>query len=269
MATRRPPPAPPTEAGAYRRARWPWIALVAVIGAAGAGWFLARDADTGGLGSLDRPGSEPAPRAPSAVEVSDPQESRRLAEIEEQRGRYESLRMAFAGAGAMSRAATVRLEPALRALWPAGSVAWTVACKSELCQVDGPAPAAAWQAQLVADPAVRSLTDRVAVDPDGKGTAAYMLLVVPGAAPGASVLDEVEEDFRKSNEARECLSGVGATGRVEYVLQVDVSGYTFRQDTDLPLSVLDCVDRVLTEILDRHPPPKSVRTASRTFSLRR
>jgi hypothetical protein len=148
-------------------------------------------------------------------------------------------------------------------------VAWQAACVGELCRVDAPGPAAAWQEQLAADPAIRKLSERVVVDPDGAATAAYLVLVAAGAAPGAAVLDEVEEEFRRSTEIRECLSRTGATGRITYTLTVDTSGYRYVQEAEVPSDALDCADRVLAEILDRHPPPRPVATASRTLTLRR
>jgi hypothetical protein len=50
---------------------------------------------------------------------------------------------------------------------------------------------------------------------------------------------------------------------------VDATGYTYRSQADLPGEVVDCTDRVLGEILDRHPPPRVVQPASRTLALRR
>jgi hypothetical protein len=214
--------------------------------------------------TADRPAA-----APSSLEIADPQESRRVAELEERRGRYESLRLAFGPGKPSSPAAAARLEPSLRALWPDGSVQWTVSCLGTLCRVDAPGPVSGWQPRLEADLDLRKLVERVVVDPDGQATPAFMVLVGSGALPGDDVLAAIEEDFRLSSDARECLSRAGAVGKLEYVLQVDTSGYTFRQDTDLPYPIVDCVDRVLNEILDRHPPPRPVRTASRTFTIRR
>jgi hypothetical protein len=79
----------------------------------------------------------------------------------------------------------------------------------------------------------------------------------------------VEEDFRRSTEIRECLSRAGATGAIEYAVTVDATGYSYRSQGDLPGEVIDCTDRVLGEILDRHPPPRVVQPATRTLALRR
>jgi hypothetical protein len=139
----------------------------------------------------------------------------------------------------------------------------------QLCRVDAPAPVASWQPRLEADPAVRALAERVVVDPAGAATPAYLVLVPADAASGEDALWAIEEEFRLSSDARECLSSVGATGKIEYELRLDGSGYTYLQTTDLPLPVVDCVDLVLGRILDGHPPPGPVRSASRTFSIRR
>ena len=271
MPKPRPPPAPPTDGRRPVRSRWIWVAgALALAALAGGAWFLTVDSGPGEPGATPspRPG-DPPPRSPTSLEIADPQESRRVAELEERRGRYDSLRMAFGEGQPPSRASAARLEPALRALWPGGSVPWTLACLGQLCRVDVAAPGASWQPQLTADPGVGKLVERVVVDPDGAATPAYLVVIGENALPGDDVLAAVEEDFRVSTDARECLSSTGATGKMEYELKVDTSGYSFRQQTDLPLPVVDCVDRVLTEILDRHPPPKSVRTASRSFSIRR
>ena len=273
MQKPRPPRAPPTDGRRRRPGRSPWIwvgGVLALAALAGGAWFLTVDSGPGepGAASSPRPG-DPPPRSLTALEIVDPQESRRVAELEELRGRYDSLRRAFGEGQPPSRASAARLEPALRALWPGGSVPWTLACLGQLCRVDVAAPGASWQPQLTADPGVGKLVERVVVDPDGAATPAYLVVIGENALPGDDVLAAVEEDFRVSTDARECLSSTGATGQIEYEMKVDTSGYSFRQQTDLPLPVVDCVDRVLTEILDRHPPPKSVRTASRSFSIRR
>ena len=273
MPKRSPPRAPPTDGRHRRPGRSPWIwvgGVLALAALAGGAWFLTVDSRPGepGAATSPRPG-DPPPRSLTALEIVDPQESRRVAELEELRGRYDSLRRAFGEGQPPSRASAARLEPALRALWPGGSVPWTLACLGQLCRVDVAAPGASWQPRLAADPGVGKLVERVVVDPDGAATPAYLVLVGQSAVPGDDVLAAVEEDFRVSTDARECLSSTGATGKIEYELKVDTSGYSFRQQTDLPYPVVDCVDRVLTEILDRHPPPKSVRTASRSFSIRR
>lgn len=270
METQQRPARPTDPEGSRRPRRAVWIVggLVLLLGA---GAFLLPRED--GPGPPEAQGARQSPdlgpRQPTFSEAIDPAEQRRLADLEERRGRYGSLRTSFGAGVPASPRALARLSPALGALWPPGGLAWTAACVGELCRVDAPGPAAAWQEQLAADPAIRKLSERVVVDPDGAATAAYLVLVAAGAPPGAAVLDEVEEEFRRSTEIRECLARTGATGGVTYTLTVDTSGYSYLQQADLPSEALDCADRVLAEILDRHPPPKTVQTASRTLALRR
>ncbi|HET8723569.1 MAG TPA: hypothetical protein VFM53_05135 [Anaeromyxobacteraceae bacterium] len=271
MATPPRRPAPRTDpAGPGPRNRLPWLAAAALLVIGIGAWLFLRDGAPSGTGETAPalPADVP-PRQITSSEVADPVERRRLAELEERRGRYASLRDAFGDGQPAAPATLARLSPVLGALWPAGTVAWTAACKGQLCRVSAPAPVDAWQAQLAAAPEIARLAEGVAVDPDAKVAAAFLVLLPPGAAQGGSVLDAVAEDFRTSSDIRECLSRVGATGRVEYTVTVDVSGYTYRSDADLPPEALDCADRVLGEILDRHPPPKAVQTASRTLTLRR
>jgi hypothetical protein len=270
MARPRPPPAPPPDAGAGRRRRWLGLGAAAALASlAGGGWFLLSGRDGGGDDATSPLPTDLPQRRPTATEIADPEESRRAADLEERAGRYAALRAAFGEGRRLSAPSAARLEPALRALWPDGTVAWGLACVEQLCRVDAPAPAASWQPRLEADPAVRALAERVVVDPAGAATPAYLVLVPADAAPGEDALRAIEEEFRLSSDARECLSSVGATGKVEYDLRLDGSGYTFLQTTDLPLPVVDCVDRVLGRILDGHPPPRLVRSGSRTFSIRR
>lgn len=274
MGTTRPPPTPPGESRGPRQGRrlawWARGGAVAASGLAAAAWLLGGDGSPGSSSLSPFTSTEAvARREPTAAEVTDPDEQRRLSELEERRGRYASLRTAFGGGAPPSPVAQARLGAVLSALWPPGTVAWSAACTGQLCRIDAPPPAAAWQGPLAADPRVAAIAERVVVDPDGGASPAYLVLVPAGASPGASVLDAVEEEFRTSTEIRECLSRVGATGNVEYAVTVDTSGYSYRQRATLPPEALDCADRVLGEMLDRHPPPRPVQTATRTFTLRR
>ena len=79
----------------------------------------------------------------------------------------------------------------------------------------------------------------------------------------------MEREFFQENDARECLSRVGAVGSVEYELRVDTSGFTYRSRTDLPRPVLECVDDVLNGIAAATRVPNDVKASSRTFTLRR
>lgn len=262
-----PPPGRPERRGGFPL-RFIAAGGVALILALGLGVWLLLPAIGG-----DRPRapdlSSVPPRPLTPTEIADPAEAHRAAEREEARGRYDSMRSSFGEGKRPEPRAVARLTPALRALFPAGDVPFTVECVGQLCKVDAPGPAAAWQPRLQADPAVAKLAERVVVDPEGAATPAYLMLVPAGAEPGEDALRVVEEEFLRDTDARECLSRQGVTGQVTYILRLDGSGYSFRQETDLPLAVIDCVDLVLTRILDAHPPPKAVRAATRTFTLRR
>lgn len=202
-------------------------------------------------------------------EVADPGEARKLAERQERRARFVAMRDAFTAGKGETPASRTRLEPALRALWPAQPPGFRVSCRVSLCRVELPPPVAASQAALEADPGVRALADEVFLDPDGVDPAGFVLLAAPGAAAGDDVLGKVEQEFLRSDDARDCLSRVGAVGSVEYELRVDVSGITYRSRTDLPRPVLECVDDVLNRIVMSTEIPGDVKTSSRTFGLRR
>ncbi len=264
--------APPTEPGAAPRRRpLLWIAAGVAVLAVALAWMLLRDGGeapggeaTSAVATAPRP-----PRPPTPSEISDPEEARRAADLEERRGRYATLRSSFGTGAPPSAQSLARLTAVLEPLWPRDTAQWSAACTGQLCRVDAPGPSGAWHDRLATDPAVAALAERVVVDPDGGESAAYLVLAAAGAAPGGSALDAVEEDFRRSTEVRECLSRAGATGSIEYVVTLDGSGYSYLRRTDLPGDVVDCADRVLGEILDRHPPPRSVRAATRTLALRR
>ena len=202
-------------------------------------------------------------------EVADPGEARALAERQERRARFEAMRTAFAAAEGDTPASRARLDPALPALWPARPVAYGVACRAALCRVEVPSPVQMAQSALAADAGVRVLAEGVFLDPDGIDPVAYVLLAPPNAPPGDDLLASVEREFFQENDARDCLSRVGAIGSVEYELRIDTSGFTYRSRTDLPRPVLECVDDVLNGITATTRVPNDVKAATRTFTLRR
>jgi hypothetical protein len=192
-----------------------------------------------------------------------------VAEHQERRARFVAMRDSFASGKVETPASRDQLEPTLRALWPARPPPFRIVCRASLCRVEFPAPLPASQAAFAADPGVRAVSDEIFLDPDGVDPTGYVLLAPAGAAPGIDLLGGVEQEFLRSSEARECLSSVGAVGSVEYVLRVDVSGITYRSSTDLPRPVLECVDDVLNRIIATTEIPREVKTASRTFGIRR
>jgi hypothetical protein len=245
---------------------------VAVVGLGGTtAWFLLDDApDEPPVAAA--PAAAPSqgpPRELTPTEIADPDEARRVAEKLENRERYAAIRAAFESKRGDSPASRARLEPALDALWPARPRTFALACREVICRVELPAPAETTRAALAADPGVRAVADGVHVDPDGADPAGYVLLAPVNAAPGSDVLAEVEREFVRSTEARECLSRAGAVGSVEYELRVDPSGFTYRTRTDLPREVQDCVEAVLGGIITATQVPADVKTASLTLVLRR
>jgi hypothetical protein len=202
-------------------------------------------------------------------EVADPGEARALAERQEKRARFEAMRTAFAATEGDTPASRARLDPALRALWPARPAAYGLACRASLCRVEPPAPVQPARSALAADSGVRVLAEGVFLDPDDIDPVVYVLLAPPNAPPGDDLLASVEREFFQESDARDCLSRVGAIGSVEYELRIDTSGFTYRSRTDLPRPVLECVDDVLNGITATTRVPPDVKAATRTFTLRR
>ncbi len=228
------------------------------------------------FGSKDAPGTpatsatpaaDPA-QAPPAVEAVplDPTEARRRVDLEDARGQYRSLREAFAHGGRASPSARTRLERALR---DAGrSVEWKVACRGRVCRVTAKGAAPLWQGIVKDGEPVRRVAERVAVDPDGEETPAYLLLAEVGAAPGDELLVQLETALGASAEARDCAARARATGTIEYELRVDPSGFTYRSAGDLPRAVLDCVDGVLSDLMNGIAVPPDARSSMRKVALR-
>jgi hypothetical protein len=209
---------------------------------------------------------EPAAPPRTPAEAVSPGEARLLAELEEARGAYQSMRTAFGSAGGRVATGERRLGEALRKL--PGGRSWTITCRGELCEVGADGPTVEWQRALQDAPSLRAISQRLAVDPDGGDAPAYVVLAPAGAARGHDVLGQIETEFLDSSEARYCLSSVGASGALEYELSVDSSGYSYRTSTDLPRDVVECVNDVLGDILRLAPvPPQGATLASRTFGL--
>jgi len=213
---------------------------------------------------------EPPPAVPPLLappEPTDPQVLRGRAEREEAQARYRALRDAFAsardGSGALDR-----LDPALRTLARAGSAQWKVACRGLNCRIDGSRGPEGWQAALRESVAVRSVADRIEVDPDGAEPSAYLLLAAPAAVEGKDALAEVERQLRASETARRCLAESPAKGTLQYDLELDSTGITYRTGGDLPWPVIQCVNVALTEAITTTPVPAEVRRSARSVALR-
>jgi hypothetical protein len=254
-----------------RRGRGIAIAVLVVAAIAVAAWLAlwgSGEAPPPERAASPGPSAAPA-REPTPSEVADPDEALRLAVHQERRARFEAMRAAFEADARATPASRARLDPALRALWPARPASYGLACRELLCRVELPSPPQASRAALSADPGVRALAEGVFVDPDGLDPAGYVLLAPANALPGDDLLAGVEQELLRSRDARECLSRAGAVGYVEYELRVDVSGFTHRSRSDLPREVEECVDRALGAVLVTTAIPPDVKGASRTFTLRR
>lgn len=266
----RPGRVPPAEPRRRRGGLLLAAAAVVLLGGV-AYWFLLGDSsdEPPVVAAAVAPAPPASPRELTPTEIVDPDEARRVAEKLENRERYAAIRAAFESKRGDTPASRARLEPALDALWPARPRTFGLACREAVCRIELPAPPEATRVALAADPGVRAVADGVHVDPDGADPAGYVLLPPVNAAPGSDVLAEVEREFLRSTEARECLSLVGAVGSVEYELRVDPSGFTYRTRTDLPREVQDCVEAVLGGIITGTQVPSDVKTASLTLLLRR
>ena len=153
------------------------LALAVALGLPAA--YLLSDPDDPGGGVVAEPPPPPVPaREPMPSEVADPLEARKLAERQEQRARFEAMRDGFAGSQRESAASRARLEPALRALWPAMPPTFGAPAAPRLCRVEVPGGAPA-RAALVGDAGVRRVADGVFVDPDDIDPIAYVMLVPP------------------------------------------------------------------------------------------
>ncbi|MEI7706512.1 MAG: hypothetical protein WCK73_18150 [Deltaproteobacteria bacterium] len=253
-----------------RIARLLAAATIVVLGGFAA-WFLRGEfapSPTGGR-ALTPEGSPASPRALTPSEIADPDEAHRAAVRLDQMTRFEAMRAAFEAGGRDTPASRARLEPALQSLWPARPATYRLACREAVCRIDLPSSPETARAALASDRGVRAVADGVFLDPDGVDPAGYVLLAAANAAPGQDVLTELEQEFTRSSEARECLSRAGAVGRVEYEVQVDGSGFTYRTRTDLSRDVRECLESVLNGIITATAIPSEVKAASITLALRR
>ncbi|MBL0277909.1 MAG: hypothetical protein IPQ24_17870 [Anaeromyxobacter sp.] len=234
--------------------------------------LLIRLTEPGGLAGGPVPAPAPAP-PPEPVreslpqhtitppEVADPAEALALELRIEARSRYRSLRDGFQGP--LSEASRLRLDPALRALWP-GRAAFAVTCRGRVCRVEGPGAPGAWQAALQADPGVAALADQVVLDPDGLERPAFVLVSPGRAGSGDDLLGGLARQLLESDEALACLTGPGT---VVYDLQVDESGVTYREGGTAPQPVIDCVGRALADLVTATRVPPATKAGSRRVTL--
>jgi hypothetical protein len=241
------------------------VLLIAALGGA-ALWIIGREpAPATGETVAPVPPDEPPP--PDQPPPATQDDLDRLAEVEAMRGLYHSLRGAFASSAPLARSRQ-RLAVPLGRLWPGPSPSWKLDCRGRVCRVQADGPAESWRTALRADPGVLALVDRFAHDPDGTDPAAYLMLSQEDALSGAEILAGVERRLRDSAAARTCLAQAPESGTVEYELEVDDSGITYRLGGTLGIRARACVDDVLAEIITSTDVAPPVKAAALRVSLR-
>ena len=209
------------------------------------------------------PAPEPEERPVTPPEAKDPAEAHRLELLIERRAAYRSLRDGFSGPA--STAPLVRLEPALRALWPGDPPPWQASCRGRICRVTGPGERAAWHERLLADAGVDAVTDRISVDPDGVEPQAYLFVTDAPPGSGEDFLATVEDRIRASPGLEACQKGLEAAVHVE--LLVDESGLTFRPSGEGSPESLRCLGVSIGEVVGLVQVPASTKAASRTVAF--
>jgi len=226
----------------------------------------------GGAADAPAPGeSPPRPELVMAPSPSDPAEIDRLAALAEARARYAALRDAY-GAAQPSSISRLRLEPALRSLWPAPTT-WDLTCRGLVCRV-APRPApGGWQAALQAHHAVREVVERATFDPDSTSAPAFVLLLPRGATAAPTgladqFLEGIEAAVRASPEVAQCLAGAEPGRSLELHLTLDSSGLTYRMGAGLGPQPSLCASMALTQIM-ASPVPTGIGAGARTFRVQR
>jgi len=252
------------------------LRLVAISAVSAAALLIGCSGKNDPPGASGAPAAKesPAGEASPAVQASpaadavpmDPAEAGRRVDLDEARGQYRSLQDAFTHGGRASASSRARLERALR---DAGSgIAWQVACRGSVCRVTADGAVPLWQSIVQDGEPVRRVADRIAVDPDGEESPAYLLLAEENAAPGDVLLSQLATELKGSAQARDCAARAQTAGTIEYELRVDPSGFTYRSVGNLPRPVLDCVDDVLNDLMRGIPVPANARTSMRKVALR-
>jgi len=231
-------------------------------------WLVAGDRSPGGPAAPGAAGTA-SPAADQPTPKVEQADLDRLAQAEDMRGLWFTLRSSYEGGVPLERSRQ-RMEAALRRLWPGPSPSWKAACRNRVCRilVEAAGPADAWRAALKGDPSVSDVADRIGWDPDGNDPAAYVLLSQEGAEPGSSILDQVERRLREAPAVQECLRQSQQAGALEYDLAVDDSGITYRRGGNLEVSVQACVDEQLSAIVTSTEIPPSVKGHSLKIVLR-
>jgi hypothetical protein len=213
----------------------------------------------------------PHPGLVMAPEPTDPAELDRLAALAEARARYAALRDAY-GAGQPSSVSQLRLEPALRTLWP-DLATWSLTCRGLVCRVTPRLEPGGWQAALQEHPAVGEVAERTVFDPDSASAPAFVQLLPRGAAAAPAgqadrFLEGIEAEVRASPDVAQCLADAEPGRSLELHLALDASGLTYRMGAGLGPQPSLCASLALTQIM-ASPIPPGLGSGKRTFQVRR
>jgi len=247
-----------------------FLALAVLLLGGVAAWLVTRDSTPPASSDFGTPPT-PAPpievaqeRPPPAVEQSDLD---RAAKLEEARALYFTLKSAWEG-GRPDERSRIRMEAALKRLWPGPEPRWRTACLNRTCQVMVESAPFDWREVLRRDPGVGAITDRIGWDPDGGDPAAYVLLSIEGAEPGAPALERVEKALLDSAAVRSCLAKATEQGTVEYELIIDTTGITYRRGGTADRETQSCVEEQLAELVTKVRTPPKVKSDTRKIVLR-
>jgi len=246
------------------------VALLILAGAGVAFWLIAREGAPQAPAEL---GAPPSPTPPVEVAQERPpppaeqQDLDRAAQAEAARALYYSLKTTF-DAGRPNERSRVRMEAALKRLWPTPPPRWRTRCLNRICQVLAEGYPGDWREVLRRDPGVEALADRIGWDPDGADPAAYLLLSIEGAESGTPALERVEKELLESPAVRACLAGATEQGTVEYELIIDSTGITYRRGGTADPAAKACVEDQLAGIITKARTPAKVKAGTRKITLR-
>jgi len=217
------------------------------------------------------PESPPRPELVMAPVPTDPAEIDRLAALAEARATYATMRDAYE-AGQPSSVNQLRLEPALRSLWP-DPATWRLTCRGLVCRVTPLPGPRGWQAALREHPAVREVAERTVFDPDSTSAPAFVQLLPKGAgaAPAGladQFLEGIEAAVRASPEVAQCLADAEPGQPLELHLTLDATGLTYRMGAGLGPQPSLCASTALAQIM-ASPVPSGIGTGARTFQVQR
>jgi hypothetical protein len=246
------------------------LALAVLLLGGVALWLVTRD---GGPAPGADFGTPPTPAPPIEVAQERPSpvveqaDLDRAAKLEEARALYYTLKSAWDG-GKPDERSRVRMEAALQRLWPGPAPRWRATCLNRTCQVLAEGAPFDWREVLRKDPGVGAIADRMGWDPDGNDPAAYVLLSIEGAEPGAPALERVEKALLDSAAVRSCLAKATEQGTVEYELIIDSTGITYRRGGTADRETQSCVEEQLSALVTSARTPAKVKSDTRKIILR-